>query len=338
MALSVFSDDSKPVDWWFLYKLPNNTAPKKGAPKGLQKTTGVECLYHDCNSSAPLAMSKHTLDHKGGALQATMVQIYTATKASADSFGWICYNDEIPGTDDNNGEKGHTKGVIAFDLKSDTAFWLLHSWPKFVDPTNGEPAAWNYGQTYLCITLKDVDTARAIANTMSQQQEPQTYMNRIPSAMATDDPLARLASFVDVNEADPPGDLTFYSKGGEKFRLLAKNRHWAEDFWIDLIGPKLGVNIEVETWRRGTLPGTEDSDDKHHVVDALYIDLEPLGIHYEWHYTKDHSKWGASDAENWVCVADINRQTSQEKRGGGAICFQNKVLWDSLRQIEKIAE
>ena len=91
----------------------------------------------------------------------------------------------------------------------------------------------------------------------------------------------------------------------------------------------------METWRRGTLPTTVDSDKTHDAQDVLYINLEPLGIDYEWHYTKDHAKWASSLKNNWVCIADINRQTSQEKRGGGAICFQHPRLWQSLSQIEK---
>lgn len=337
MTLNIFSDDGTPVDWWFIYKLPDNTKPKHGAGDNFKKTDGTEYLYHDSSSDSPLSMSAHSLDKKKGALYTTLNQIYDPA-ANADGLGWICYNDEIPDSEHNNGDYGHTKGVLAFDLDTDTAFWLLHSWPKFADPSTGDPAAWNYGQTYLCIALKNVDAARSIAKVMSEQQEPQTYQNRIPASLPPHDPLARLASSVNVNETEPPVDMTFLSKAGQPFRLMAKNRHWAKDFWIDLVGPHLGVDMEVESWRRGTLPGTEDSDGRDDVTDILYIDLEPLGVPYEWHYTKDHAKWGTSTSDDWVCVGDINRQTSQEKRGGGTICFQNKVLWESLIQIEKLKQ
>ena len=38
----------------------------------------------------------------------------------------------------------------------------------------------------------------------------------------------------------------------------------------------------------------------------------------------DHSKWAVATSHPFMCVADINRQRSQEHRGGGALCFNNK--------------
>ncbi len=60
--------------------------------------------------------------------------------------------------------------------------------------------------------------------------------------------------------------------------------------------------------------------------------------------TKDHSKWACSEEKDkaigqWVCVADINRMKSQEKRGGGVICFMEANLWEALNNAEaKIQE
>jgi deoxyribonuclease-2 len=325
------------IDWWFAYKLPDNVHPKKGMKTNLKKTTGMEYMYFQPGQDG-LSLSSFMMNDKENCVQKTLAQIYNATTESKDSLGWICYNDEIPNTKKNNGEKGHSKGVLAFDLDSDTAFWMLHSWPKFPDIETSEVAASNYGQTYLCVQLENVDAARLIAEQMFHRQEPQTYEVRLPDSIKKNDILYKVAFDIDVNETDPPCDIHFLSKGKESFRLMAKNRHWAKDFWIDLVGPHLGSNIDVETWRRGTVPPNEDSDNKDTTTDILYIDLEELGIPYEWHYTKDHAKWGISETVDWICVADINRQTSQEKRGGGAICFQNKKLWASLSKIEKLKE
>ena len=35
-------------------------------------------------------------------------------------------------------------------------------------------------------------------------------------------------------------------------------------------------------------------------------------------------------------MEDANRQTSQEKRGGGSICFRNQILHESLAKIERL--
>lgn len=337
MTLHVWKDiNNTPVDWWFMYKLPQHIEPHAGAADTYQRTTGWEYLYMDSSTGSQLQLSANTLDQKQGSLHQTLAQLYDADASSAESLGWICYNDEIPGQKSNNSSFGHTKGVLAFDLDSDSAFWLLHSWPKFPDIPSGRLGSPDYAQTFLCISLDSVETARYIAEQMYHRQEPQTYETRIPQSLSKDDIFYKLAHDVDVNETDPPCDITFFSKGQNAFRLIAKNRHWDKDFWIDLVGPHLQTDMDVETWRRGTVPGTEDSNRVDTVTDVLYINLERLGIPYEWYYTKDHAKWGVSKSQGWVCIGDINRQTSQEKRGGGAICFQSDGLWKALGSVEQL--
>ncbi len=286
-----------------------------------------------------------------GALHDTLQQIL-GPDGDGDN-GWILYNDEIPGATKNKETKGHTKGVLAFNKVNDSAFWLLHSTPRF--PLAGDPVfpgdEMIYGQTFLCVTLKDFDTAEQLAGLMFVQQEPQVYNCHVPPSVPGSSNIARLSEDKKAPKPAEPGDLTFYSRAVAEFRCLAKNRHWGKDFWIDLVGPALKVDLDIETWRRGTLPPTEDGDGVEDVTDVLNIDLEPLGLDYRWHYTKDHSKWAVADKPtgetgetgetgggSWVSVADINRQTSQEKRGGGAICFEDEGLRESLRGIYRVGE
>ena len=335
MSLSAINDNGKPVDWWFIYKLPDNATSPLGVEPKSKKTSGYEYLYYDADSTTPLALSPNTLDSNTGALFDTLNQLYSN---SAD-LGRIFYNDEIPGKGSCL-THGHTKGVLAFDPVTNTAFWLLHSTPRFplTDNANFPEDEHIYGQTYLCVTLKDVATADAIAAQMYCQQQPDTYGCIMPTNggdPTTWQNLLKLSQGVDLRSDAPPVDLPFQSAAGKNFRLLAKNKSWHKDFWIDLVGPKLGVDLEVETWRRGTVPPTEDSNNKDDVEDVLYINLEGLGIPYEWHYTKDHSKLAVSIGPDWVCVADLNRDLKQEKRGGGSICFQNQGLCDGLSKIEK---
>ena len=58
---------------------------------------------------------------------------------------------------------------------------------------------------------------------------------------------------------------------------------------------------------------------------------------WKWPETADHAKWGIGVEQDWVCVGDINRMISQEKRGGGAIAFQEPALWGALKQTDTIA-
>ena len=46
-----------------------------------------------------------------------------------------------------------------------------------------------------------------------------------------------------------------------------------------------------------------------------------------WTGTNDHSKWGIPVTTKVVCYGDMNRMTSQEKRGGGGLCIAHDGLY-----------
>lgn len=329
--LSALSEQSgEAIDWWFAYKLPEDVSINSS-----EKTTGREYLYFDPGIGQPLTLTGLHIDSPESALTRTLEQLNEESRSTRSTLGWILYNDEKPDKTKDKESMGHSKGALVFDQKTDSAFWLLHSWPCFPSLRQDPAPSIEYGQTFLCVTLKDFQTAEGIAKQMYQQNEPQVYDFRT-EGLDEESWLYRLARNTKSNDQDPPADLSFHSRAGHPFRFLAKNRHWDEDFWIDLVGPRLDANLDVETWRRGMLPKTLDNDGVHDVEDALYVNLEPLGVFCEWHYTKDHSKWAVSQAGHWVCVADINRQTSQEKRGGGAICFQHEQLWNCLSRVAQL--
>jgi deoxyribonuclease-2 len=337
--LSALNEDGQPVDWWFLYKLPGDCTDSATPPV---PTSGYEYLYYDPDHPT-LALSPHTLEDGTGALHQTLAGFFGSVVGGppdADDVpittGWVLYNDEIPGATVNNGARGHTKGAIAFDTASDSALWLLHSTPRFPHPRDVRfPVDEKiYGQTMLCVTLPNIAAAETIAAQMLDEQEPQTYGNFIPEDISATSPLRELAGMPRVPDQKDPCTVPFVSRGGKSFECIAKSRNWGDDFWNDLVGPELKTNLDVETWRRGKLPSTADDDKTHNVTDVLSVDLSALGVPYSWSYTHDHSKWAVSTDPSWVCVADINRQVSQEKRGGGSICFQEEPLWKALVSIQ----
>ena len=515
--LTAIDESGKPVDWWFLYKLPSGVKPRAGQHSGKKTTQGNEYLYYDPRRKRPLELSPYRLGAMAqGAFFCTLEQIFDKP---ASQVGWIFYNDEYPAdispfqeTDQAGGatkeelaariatiEKtlvaswqagesdwpptvkprlksagsprgqrgraanhdtcGHTKGILAFDLASDSAFWLSHSTPRIPalkTPANERffypPYADQYAQTFVCISL-DVAAASDIANVMKTQHEPQVFGCHLPAGVGdvpepvaakgqasvtswqAENPSWQLYNLAQgsvppshgeayrrKHERRPPAKLSFSSRGvagvdKKQFLLLAKSAAWADDFWIDLVGPSLpngktgrpGVDLRVETWRRLTpsamLPKDNVTDDDkdpvfygshdfstpykgrqyhheflerngHEIVDEVTnIDLrditDPAGLltgvagaklgGYVWSYTRDHAKWAISEQDDergvktlqlvngvtladepgqvsdWVCVADLNRMTSQERRGGGAICFHEPLLWHGLNQIERIS-
>jgi deoxyribonuclease-2 len=336
MALSAIGDSGKHVDWWFIYKVPKDA---KAADKSGKPATGYEYAYFDSDSKV-LAGSKHLLNDTSNALHLTLQQM---PASGHPTMAAVFYNDEYPSSlkKTNNDDKGHCKGVLAFDSATNSAIWLLHSTPRYSTPGSFEFPSdeLDYGQTFLCITLKDVKTAEAIATQMLSQQGPQTYGPALPKTAGSVWSNLTAGKFT---LSKTPSDITFTSKAGKKFRSIAKSRLWGQDLWSDEVGDDLGVNLDVESWRRGTIPSTEDSNKKDDVVDVVDIDLGKVKFPYAWPETKDHAKWAQSietpgkPAADWVCIADINRQTSQSKRGGGAICFQHPTLWKCLAQIDQV--
>ena len=329
MDIQALDEAGKPVDWWFIYKIPKLT--KRSQAGDIVASTGYEYAYYDptCKELGPSAFM---LDKKKGALNATLDAVFKKPPATT---GWILYNDEMP--DDanrrDNGNLGHSKGVIAFDVESKSALWLLHSWPKYADPRARAMPTPIYGQTYMCISIS-LDTALDLALRMIDHQEPQVYLPHLPPALPKKSGLYRLTQSIDPNAASSSIVKDYKSRKGTAFKVIAKNKKWNDDFWNDLVGPKLQEDMDVETWIRGDVPAILDADGVHRTYDIKYIDFRPLGMAYAWPETQDHAKWGITKANNWVVVGDINRMITQRKRGGGAIALQDPKLWKGLQSTE----
>jgi deoxyribonuclease II len=328
MKVSALDESGKEIDWWFLYKVPHLTGANEGS-----KATGYEYVYYD-PTVGKIDMSKNVLTDGKGALDLTLNSVFAKPDATT---GWLLYNDEMPASVDlkDNGNLGHTKGVIAFDTATKTAIWLLHSWPKYADlkaKANELPTPM-YGQTYLCLSL-DLPTAGKIAAQMADHQQPQIYGQNIPASLDKNDPVVRLSEPLDPKPKADSNVLDCKTRHGTPFKVIAKNREWNNDFWNNLVGPTLQEDMDVETWIRGPIASTLDNDGVHKTFDIKFVDLRPLGAKWAWPEHKDHAKWAITHAHNWVCVGDINRMISQQKRGGGTIALQDPNLWEALSKTD----
>ena len=353
MFISALDDGhGKSVDWWFVYKLPHGIGPGN-------HTTGDEYLYCDAGWDSEFHLSKNKLHVGRNALADTLKQLFSADHDT----GYILWNDEIPPTKShpkpaNNSAKGHTKGVLAFNKKTNSGFYLLHSTPRF--PAVGQSELPDnereYGQTFLCVTLNYATVLR-LADIVRVHHEPQVYASANLPAEA-DSPLTKLASG-DHRHADPkhPGfiDFAFRSRGRNEFRMFAKNKKWSQpahgskggkDFWNHLVGPALRDDIDVETWRRGKVFENIDPGTRNVTLDVLGVNLAGIGYKgYHWPFTKDHAKWASTEHRppglffrhpGIVVIADINRDESQAKRGGGGVAFQHDGIWTALKSVVKI--
>lgn len=353
MQVSALNDGyGKPVDWWFIYKLPQGIGPNR-------HTTGDEFLYCDSGWNSEFRLSKHKLNDSQNALSQTLKQLF----ASDANTGYILWNDEIPPSRShpkpvNNHAKGHSKGVLAFNQRANSGLYLLHSTPRF--PIDGEfelpDDEREYGQTFLCVTLNYATTV-AIAEILRLHHEPQVYVSRNLPADA-ESPLVKLVH-QDRHRVDQKhpliADFKFRSKDRNDFRLFAKNKKWSEpstarghgkDFWNHLVSPALRDDIDVETWRRGQVFENIDPGSKTATLDVLGVHLDGIGYPgYQWPFTKDHAKWGSTEHRppglllrhpGFVIIADINRDESQAKRSGGGLAFQHDGIWQALKSIKKV--
>ena len=73
----------------------------------------------------------------------------------------------------------------------------------------------------------------------------------------------------------------------------------------DRVAPALGVNLKIETWGngRGGLMYPFCSYNNFDIKSILYLDFGNIS----YKYTKDNSKFGIGEKNDWVCIGDLNR-------------------------------
>ncbi|MDI9309296.1 MAG: deoxyribonuclease II family protein [Limnohabitans sp.] len=342
-VLSTMDDNGQAVDWWFLYKVAKKSTASDGS-----KPTGTEYVYFDSNSPAKskLVLSENLIsDITKGCVATTLNQIYN--NLNDPDLGWFFYNDEDPITDKTNSSRGHTKGVLAFNTKTDSAFWLVHSTPKFPPQTTYSypDTAVGNAQSFLCITLKDVATAKAIASQFYVAQQPNVYLaSELPNGVQENDQSlgSLLKNQVTSDKTAYANFITFSSKAGQSFRCIAKNKYWNtegdDDFYNDLVGPALNECLEVETWEHYKEPGSEEAGGTHEIQAMKSVNLKPMNTNpsYDWSEENDHAKIAISaesEDPKYVCVGDLNFTVAQENRSGGTVAFINNDLWQNLFDI-----
>lgn len=305
-SLRCSSDSGKEVDYWFAVKGPK----------------GTDYVYYD--SETPLGCSHHNMnDTSVGALAQTLMQLWSV------KTDYLMFNDEPPGQTNYNFTVGHTKGVWAWDNALGKAIIIQHSIPLFpVGPGTSETYlglgknAWMYGQHVACFSLEREDLARLAEP--ARLTIPSVYDSRISAEAPTE--LAQLANG-SWNDASLCETISFITTGGLNVTMFAKSTAWNNELYAACIAPLLDTSLSVESWLRGSEEGPS-CDEQTTVVDVQSV-AYPGGLAFTEY--NDHSKWAVDDAGAWYCPADINRMTTQYKRGGAAYCFQDLTLAGSMR-------
>ncbi|KAG8003722.1 Plancitoxin-1, partial [Nibea albiflora] len=92
------------------------------------------------------------------------------------------------------------------------------------------------------------------------------------------------------------------------------------DLYSGLLVKYLKHNLYVKSWgrMRDPLASNCSTSIPHHVYNVKKMKLNGKSFSD----TVDHSKWCVAPG-GWTCIADTNREVSQMKRGGGAICIND---------------
>ena len=202
---------------------------------------------------------------------------------------------------------GHCKGILAWNATH--VSWLVHSVPNFPREFTGstispiEPSEHIYGQSFFHVT-RQADEA------FVKQAIAHIYLMN-----------AHVFMKHNVPEVEQPKNAISTLSFSEEITHIAKSPKMEIDIYSEYL-TIYATDWYVETWKRGhaiTTPST--------IKDVSHLSI--FGVKYK--ESQDHSKWATSEQYYWI--GDLNRMTSQYKRGGGGFVVKNHGTANALKSI-----
>ncbi|CAB1331982.1 unnamed protein product [Coregonus sp. 'balchen'] len=127
--------------------------------------------------------------------------------------------------------------------------------------------------------------------------------------------------------------LNMTSLAGNKFVSYVKYSRFDDDLYSGLLCKYLESALYAKSWGRMHQPLPSNCTIAHNVYNVITLQLPSVK---SYSITVDHSKWCVTTAGakyHWTCIADMNREVSQERRGGGAICTDNQAVWKTFNNV-----
>lgn len=332
------NESGEAVDWWVAVKAPRLSSSQHSAV-----AAGRAYLYADSKSARTGTFwrnSSKTVMDADSAMGRTVGQIYAT--AGDPNYGYALYSDQTPdGT--TSSSFGHAKGHMAWS--STTAFWFIHSVPRWAPEPGSEPGADRYsyptsghenGQSMMCVSIAPGSLDKVFAQL--QHTNPLLYGSKWVSSLTArlphGDALINKGTVV-KDSATSVSDI--YSAAGKKFTHLGKTAKWGQSIFGNLIGPYYGESLLAETWQRPYEEPLLPPESLERVYSVLNMAMPP-GADWDgvtWKVTQDHSKWAIVRNPQLpvFCVGDLNKQRSQWKRAGGMLCINDKIIHAAFKSL-----
>ncbi|XP_060934860.1 LOW QUALITY PROTEIN: deoxyribonuclease-2-alpha-like [Limanda limanda] len=318
--VSCRDDDGNEVDWYILYKLPN------------MKDGGLSYLYMD-ESTSGWIRSRKTINSSSGTLAHTLKPLLDFYVRKMEGFGYLLYNDQSPWKM-APASFGHSKGVVMLDRR--TGVWLSHSTPKFPTYQNKDfwPKSGNANaQTFICVTYSYSNFTEI--GLQLKYIHPYSFDYDIPTTFPRE--LRCLTEKGCYPKKWPwARKATLTSVKGQTFSSFAKYTRFRNDIYSGLIVNVVKQDLYVKSWGKMRRPLNSTCSGPHHVYNVKKVKLPRTQTFND---TVDHTKWSVTADRGWTCIADMNREESQNSRGGGAICINDavvgKAFYSLIRETEK---
>jgi len=252
---------------------------------------------------------------------------------------WQIYNDEtghiINEHKDIHHKKGHCKGIVAWNNKRIS--WLCHSvpnFPKFFDGkiiSDIETGELIYGQSFQYI---EIDYSEEMITNIIKQlhiMEANIFSNSASDCQSLEQ--IKITNLKQNWGQGGPNPL----KLTDTISHIAKPPHCHIDIYSDYLVKEYNHLWKVETWIRGhhiLEPLIEVSLDlsSHKIIDITSLQFEDI----KWTEKQDHSKWATtSPSGSHYWIGDLNRMTSQYKRGGGGFICMDQNIANAFNKLIK---
>jgi len=273
------------------------------------------------------------------------------------SVGWAIWNDQVYESltgkavnheqDSSGNYYAHSKGLFGFD--NSTGFWLTHSSPGFPYSHDISPDDWSYNyheayfaQHFFCSTF-NYATLGPLSKFL-QSYYVYLYDTNTPSFSTPQE----FQNFVSGSYTRGTSKLLYTTTSNLRCHCFGKNGATGSDLWEDYVAPGINSGFNVESWCGGDFsdstgcqpsncagspivnPSNPQRGQSTYAFDSVVIESLDFGNGNSFDTAHNHAKFGISRKGTWVCMADINRQTTQRKRGGGALCFSRPDFYNLM--------